>query len=98
MLNLITINVCVYIYKCIKIVNINTETNNHTCIILTNQAYTIYRYCLHTVRHIVYELRRIPTSCLYSSDELSPRRSVPTMKRQATKSHRNKTAGDEVYP
>ena len=33
--NLITIN------DCIKIVNINTKTNNHKCILLTNRAYTM---------------------------------------------------------
>ena len=41
MLSLITINVCIYKYNCIKIVNISTKTN-HTCIILTNQEHIQY--------------------------------------------------------
>ena len=74
-------------------VNINTKTNNHTCVI---------------VRHVVYELRQIPPSSSSSSNEVSPRqngrqRSVPAMKRQVTKCTCNKMAGDklagdEVYP
>ena len=52
---------------------------------------------MHTVRLVVYKLRRIPPS-LYSSDEVSPRRNVPTTKRQATKCTRDEAAGEEVYP
>ena len=47
-------------YKYIKIVNI------------TKRAYTMYRYGLHTVRHVVFEL--IPPSSSCSSNEASPRR------------------------
>ena len=46
MLNLITNNVCIYKYKCIKIVNINTKTNNHTRMILT---ITEHIQCIGTV-------------------------------------------------
>ena len=55
MLNLITIN------KCIKIVHINTKTNNHKCIILTNGAYTMLNL-------ITIQLRR---SDLKSGGQLS---------------------------
>ena len=60
----------------------------------------MYRYGLHTGRHVVFEL---PPSSSCSSDEVSPqrngrRRSVPATKRQATKCIRDEMAGDEVYP
>ena len=58
----------------------------------TNRAYTMYRYGLHTVRHVVYELRRISPSSSCSSD------SVPVTKRQVTKCPRDKMASDEEYP
>ena len=63
----------------------------------------MYKYDLHTVRHVVFELTRIPQSSSCSSNEVSPRpnarrRSVPATKRQATKCTRDEMAGDELYP
>ena len=63
----------------------------------------MYRYGLHTVRHIVFKLRRIPPSSSCSSDKASPqrngrRRSVPATKWQATKCPRDEMVGDKVYP
>ena len=75
MLNFITIN------DCIKIVNINTKTNNYKCIIVTDIAYRILnlitivvcRYGLHNVHRVVFELRQIPQFCWCSSGEVSLR-------------------------
>ena len=63
----------------------------------------MYRYGLHTVRHVVFELWRIPPSSSCSSDEASPRRngrrrSVPATKQQATKCIRDQMAGAKVSP
>ena len=78
---------------------------------LTNRAYTMYRYGLDTVRHVVFDLIQIPRSSSCSKcprdetagDEVFPqrngrRRSVPATKWLATKCTRNEMAGDEVYP
>ena len=94
MLNLLTINVCIYKYKSIKIVNINTKTNNHACIILTNRTCTMYRYGLHTARLVVFEHSRIPPSSSCSSDEMSPRRNGRRRNVPATRW----LHGDQVYP
>ena len=61
----------------------------------------MYRYSLHTVRHVVYKLRRIPSSSLCSSNESSPQQNgrqwiVPATKRQTTKCPHEDMAGDEV--
>ena len=73
----------------------------------------MYWYGLHTVRHVVFELRRIP--CLLrapatkrpcdetAGNEVYPqrngwRRSVPATKWLVTKCTRDEIAGDEVYP
>ena len=54
----------------------------------------MYRYGLHTVRHVVFELRRIPSSSSCSSDEVSQRLNG----RRRTVPMHDETAGDEVYP
>ena len=114
MLNLITINPCIYKYKCIQIVNINFKANNHTCMILTNRAYTMYRYTICTL-FVAFSsslcefqslLRAPATKCPCNEttgDEVSPQRnggrqSVPVMKWQATMYICDEMAGNEVYP
>ena len=100
MLNLITIN------ECIMIVNINTKTNNHKYIILTNIPYTmlnlitinVCRYNLHTVHQIVFELRWIPQSCSCSSNEVSPWRNSRWRSAPATECPCDKMTGDKVSP
>ena len=72
------------------------------CVRCSIRAYTMYRYGLHIVRHVVFDLRRFPRSSSRSSDEVSLRRNgrrqgVPATKRQATDCARDKMAGDEVY-
>ena len=85
MLNSITTNVCIYTckYKCIKNVNIKLRLIIiYTCIILTNGAYTMYSYSLHTVRHLST-----------SSGEFHCLLHAPAMK-----CPRDEKAGNEVYP
>ena len=104
MLNLFTINVFVYKYQCIKTVNTNTKTNNHTCI-LTTRAYiqcigtvcTLFVSLSLSLREFHRLLRAPATKCPRdetTGDELH----VPAMKRQATRCTRDEMAGDEVYP
>ena len=79
MLNLITIN------ECIKIVNINTKTNYHKCIILSN----------------IYASSGEFPSCSSDEVSLlrnGRRRNVPATRQQATKCPHDEMAGDEVYP
>ena len=78
---------------------------------ITNRAYTMHRYGLHTVHHVAFELRRNPRLLRApatkrpldetAGDEVSPRRngrrrSVPATKWLATKCPRHEMAGDEV--